>query len=212
MVQTKVAPINITSVMTPQERNRLIASFPSLERLRIDPQWHISTVSKEYEINAAHWLPPHEGKCHFVHGHNYTFVVKVTGWYHERGRTDREFFVVEFGVLSDILKNTIGEWDHKILAHYTAEELDQMLLVETGESVGLTAEFGLHRDKIIPLGVWTTAENLARVAALSIAARLDRIYPEKMLDVEVTCWETPRTSASYVVSSYNSQTSPEQST
>lgn len=192
--------------LLPKQRQEL--KYPTLEERFVHPAWHEATVSKSLEINAAHWLPPHEGKCRFVHGHNYTFDVKVSGWYHERGQTTRDFFVVEFATLNDIVKETVGTWDHMILAHYTAEELDQLLpyapsTQEEAErgilALGAIPEFGIRRDKIIPLGVWTTAENLSRIAANLIWERLNQLHPEKQLGVEVTCWETPRTSATYAV-------------
>lgn len=196
------------SVHLPKQLQEL--PYPSLEERRADPAWHQSVVSKSLEINAAHWLPPHEGKCRFVHGHNYTFDVKVRGWYHERGQTNRDFFVVEFATLNDILKETVGSWDHMILAHYTNEELDDLLpyTAQTRDeyelgllTTGGIPEFGISRNKIISIGVWTTAENLSRVAAESIMHHLDQLHPEKGLQVEVTCWETPRTSATSTVNS-----------
>lgn len=34
---------------------------------------------KEFEFDAAHYLPNYHGKCEHLHGHTYKLVVKVEG-------------------------------------------------------------------------------------------------------------------------------------
>ncbi len=36
-------------------------------------------VLKEFEFDAAHYLPSYNGKCEHLHGHTYKLVVKVDG-------------------------------------------------------------------------------------------------------------------------------------
>lgn len=36
-------------------------------------------VLKEFEFDAAHYLPEYNGKCERLHGHTYKLVVKVEG-------------------------------------------------------------------------------------------------------------------------------------
>lgn len=36
-------------------------------------------VLKEFEFDAAHYLPEYNGKCERLHGHTYKLVVKVQG-------------------------------------------------------------------------------------------------------------------------------------
>jgi len=63
--------------------------------------------------------------------------------------------------------------------------------------------FGISLPHVIPLGVYSTAENLSRVAAEQIWTELNKVYPEQGLEVSVTCWETPRTSALTTVAKLN---------
>ena len=50
-------------------------------------------VLKEFEFDAAHYLPSYNGKCEHLHGHTYKLVVKVDG------RPDMEGMVLDFSLL-----------------------------------------------------------------------------------------------------------------
>ena len=47
-------------------------------------------VLKEFEFDAAHYLPEYNGKCERLHGHTYKLVVKV------EGTPDKEGMVIDF--------------------------------------------------------------------------------------------------------------------
>lgn len=158
-------------------------------------------VSKRVEISAAHWLPFHDGKCKHLHGHNYIFEITVYGLFSE---TDPDqAFVIDFSKLKKIIHDTIMEWDHALLTHYTVEELREIFQVQPigGGEVYFRdfREWGIEYNKVIPLGVWSTAENLSRIACHVIERRLRD--PGKVLAVSATCWETSDSSASYTLSS-----------
>ena len=51
-------------------------------------------VLKEFEFDAAHYLPSYNGKCEHLHGHTYKLVVKVDG------RPDMEGMVLDFSLLT----------------------------------------------------------------------------------------------------------------
>lgn len=36
-------------------------------------------IIKEFDFDAAHYLPAYNGKCEHLHGHTYKLVVKVEG-------------------------------------------------------------------------------------------------------------------------------------
>lgn len=143
-------------------------------------------VSKRVEICAAHWLPFHKGKCQHLHGHNYIFDVSVYGLFQENIASDAAF-VIDFGDLKQVINDTIMEWDHALLTHYTGEQLEDLF------AIGPIPEWGLSQEKVIPLGCWSTAENLSRIAAEVIASRLSN--QRQVLAVSVTCWETSNSSA-----------------
>lgn len=66
------------------------------------------TISKKVTISAAHSLPslPPTHKCHALHGHNYTITIVL-----EAATLDRHGFVLDFGVITDVVK----KYDHKNL-------------------------------------------------------------------------------------------------
>ena len=64
-------------------------------------------VLKEFEFDAAHYLPEYNGKCERLHGHTYKLVVKV------QGTPDHEGMVIDFIRLKNIVKeNVLVHLDH----------------------------------------------------------------------------------------------------
>ena len=64
-------------------------------------------VLKEFEFDAAHYLPEYNGKCERLHGHTYKLVVKV------QGTPDNEGMVIDFIRLKNIVKeNVLVHLDH----------------------------------------------------------------------------------------------------
>ena len=53
---------------------------------------------KEFEFDAAHYLPEYNGKCEKLHGHTYKLVVKIDG------TPDKEGMVIDFVRLKEIVK------------------------------------------------------------------------------------------------------------
>lgn len=65
---------------------------------------------KEFEFDAAHFLPHYHGKCENLHGHTYKLVVKL------EGQPDSEGMIMDFTVLKNIVKeNVLKELDHKLI-------------------------------------------------------------------------------------------------
>ena len=68
------------------------------------------TISKEFTFAAAHFIPDHPGKCRNMHGHNYRVRVFVRA-----DQLDHLGMVVDFSYLKQLMKETIGIYDHKVL-------------------------------------------------------------------------------------------------
>ena len=67
-------------------------------------------VLKEFEFDAAHYLPEYNGKCERLHGHTYKLVVKV------EGTPDKEGMVIDFIRLKNIVKEEVlSKLDHACL-------------------------------------------------------------------------------------------------
>lgn len=69
------------------------------------------TVSRYHDFSAGHRVCGHEGKCRFLHGHNY----RVT-FYCEAANLDDLGRVIDFGVIKSLLCEWLEEnWDHRML-------------------------------------------------------------------------------------------------
>ncbi len=77
---------------------------------------------KEFEFDAAHFLPHYHGKCERLHGHTYKLVVQV------EGIPDQEGMVIDFLLLKKTVRdNVLAQLDHSclndILPQPTAENI-----------------------------------------------------------------------------------------
>lgn len=67
-------------------------------------------ILKEFEFDAAHYLPQYNGKCERLHGHTYKLVVKV------KGTPDHEGMVIDFTKLKALVKEkVVDHLDHQLL-------------------------------------------------------------------------------------------------
>lgn len=63
-------------------------------------------LRKTVEVDAAHRLPSHPGKCANLHGHRWKFIVEIVA-----ERLNEQGMVLDFGVI----KETLGALDHKCI-------------------------------------------------------------------------------------------------
>ncbi len=120
-------------------------------------------VSVEETFSAGHALRGYKGKCENPHGHNYRVRVNVAG-----ERLDSIGLLFDFADLKRILRDLIGDVDHKFLN-------DQ-------------APF----DAINP-----SAENIAKFL-YEEASKQIRQLPNAPRIRSITVWETDETSATYI--------------
>lgn len=108
------------------------------------------TISREYDFEAAHFLPnvPEGHKCRRMHGHSYRVTVYVTGPVQESG--PEAGMVVDFGPLDDAWKALHAKWDHRPL-----NEIDDNPTVE----------------RMCPR-VWEHFASLPRVKELGLSVRV----------------------------------------
>ena len=71
----------------------------------------VVTISKEFVFDAAHYLPYHDRRCKFLHGHTYHLEIAV------KGRVLQETgMVIDFGKLKHIVETEIlDDFDHGFL-------------------------------------------------------------------------------------------------
>ncbi len=68
------------------------------------------TISKDFTFAAAHFIPDHPGKCRNMHGHNYRVRVFL-----QADQLDALGMVVDFSYLKDLMHETVGIYDHRVL-------------------------------------------------------------------------------------------------
>jgi 6-pyruvoyltetrahydropterin/6-carboxytetrahydropterin synthase len=98
-------------------------------------------VSYTHEIPMGHRLQHHEGKCRFLHGHNYLVEVVVGGVVSEKTG-----MVIDFSELKRVVRMVFEQFDHA----FVLQEGDNIL-----------REVDQSDQKIIYLPFPPTAENLA---------------------------------------------------
>ncbi len=103
-------------------------------------------ITKNFRFEAAHHLPGHHGKCARPHGHSYRLEVTIRGPIKDAPGESDHGMVMDFGDLSQIVKNSVIEsLDHQDLNvvtefHTTAENLAHWIwdeLIASGLSEAL---------------------------------------------------------------------------
>jgi len=121
-------------------------------------------------ISTGHRIRHHSGKCSRPHGHNYEFVVEVTGELTEQG------WVVDKGNITTVLY----EWDHRFL-------------LERGDPLIDAFEQSGDGDAVVVLEQPPTAE----VMSLKLEEKMLEAFPNTVSDVSVQVCETNELCASY---------------
>jgi 6-pyruvoyltetrahydropterin/6-carboxytetrahydropterin synthase len=159
------------------------------------------TVSRRIEIDAAHRVPGHTGKCRNLHGHRYVVEAVCAG---ELGSEGHESgMVIDFAFLKEEMVAVIdARSDHAIMLWSD----DPLIAALTGvtaavtdcdrDSVGrIPSRFG----PIVALPFTPTAENLARYWFEELQKRVASRSNGRAVLAEVRVWETPNSCATYRV-------------
>lgn len=137
-------------------------------------------AERYHDISCGHRVVGHEGKCRFLHGHNYRIHFTVGA-----EQLDDIGRVVDFSVI----KSTLCEWleenfDHKFLI-WSQDPLLSALQDASGESL-----------VVVPFN--PTAENIARYLVEDIGPLQLKSYGVRLLSCKVE--ETAKCSAIYSLS------------
>lgn len=153
------------------------------------------TASRYHDISCGHRVVGHEGKCQFLHGHNYRIhffcrtdmrpTPEAPGGFQPLVELDAVGRVVDFGVIKSTLCEFLERyWDHRMLLWEHDPLFDGTELDEIGGIVKVTFN--------------PTAENMARYLVEEVGPSL---LPKGIRLVKVTIEETAKCSASYEVDS-----------
>ncbi|MFD2967387.1 6-pyruvoyl trahydropterin synthase family protein [Sphingobacterium bambusae] len=137
-------------------------------------------AERYHDISCGHRVVGHEGKCRYLHGHNYRIHFTVAA-----EQLDDIGRVVDFSVI----KSTLCQWleehfDHKFLIW----EKDELL----------PALQSITADSLVVVPFNPTAENIAQYLVEQIGPAQLKDYAVKLLSCKVE--ETAKCSASYTLS------------
>lgn len=119
-------------------------------------------ITKIFRFESAHHLPGHQGKCARLHGHSYQLEVTIRGPVKDAPGESDHGMVMDFGDLSQIVKNSILEHlDHQDLnavtaLHTTAENLAHWIWSE------LTTH-GLSEALLYRIRLWETESSFVEI-------------------------------------------------
>lgn len=148
-------------------------------------------VKRYHDISCGHRVVGHEGKCRFLHGHNYRvhFVCEA-----ENDTLDSVGRVIDFGVVKSKLCMWLEDnWDHKFIA-WDNDFLVEAIIKNYRKGTSPVEEIELVNSfVIVPFN--PTAENMAEYLVNVIA-------PMQLLDTgiivtSVTIDETRKCSVTY---------------
>jgi 6-pyruvoyltetrahydropterin/6-carboxytetrahydropterin synthase len=98
-------------------------------------------ISKSFDIEAAHFLPKHKGKCKKLHGHRWNLTVAVSC----DSKKLVDGMVMDFSDLKQIVQNgVIDIFDHRSFNETLPREMDP-----TSENIALLI-FNMLADTIEP--------------------------------------------------------------
>ncbi len=106
-------------------------------------------IIKEFEFDAAHYLPAYNGKCERLHGHTYKLAVKV------EGTPDHEGMVIDFTKLKEIVRQ-------EVLTHLDHACLNDIIPVPSAENISvwiwrrLEPSLQSERYRLYEVEVWET--------------------------------------------------------
>lgn len=135
-----------------------VAKEPSMSKLTV-------TV----DVEAAHRLPDHQGRCSSYHGHHYVFEVCI------KGQLNEQHMVVDFSKVKEIVREWLDvNFDHAMLLRRDDP------IVEHLRTAG-------HRFYLFDYQ--PTAEVLARHVFDALIAKFSLVQGATL--EHVLCWETP---------------------
>jgi 6-pyruvoyltetrahydropterin/6-carboxytetrahydropterin synthase len=141
------------------------------------------TVAKDYLVfSSAHFITFAGHRCESLHGHNYRARATV------EGALDQEtWFVFDFVVLKQLMKELCDEIDHKVLL---PRENPKIQVTEEGDRVDVAVE-GKPRYRfpridcaLLPVPN-TTVEMLAELLAGRLRARLEQMGARALTTIEI---------------------------
>lgn len=148
------------------------------------------TVERNTHACIAHRLVGHEGKCQFLHGHNYEFKVRLFSPY-----LNSLSMLMDFGDIKKFWDNWIDEnWDHSTILNAT----DPLLSYFKKASSRSDVLNGIIGQRVVEFDGNPTAERMAEFLAKKVRDDLWKmnVLP-KIFSIVVIVEETPGNKATF---------------
>jgi len=140
-------------------------------------------ITKQFNFEAAHFLPLHEGKCRNLHGHSYKLLVTCAGDSVYDKDSPSSGMLEDFSVIKAVVDPIVDQLDHALLARSEAA-----VRFYVGEPA--------LQGKVYYIGEDTTAEMIATHLLEKINLAMFSHTPKlKAQVVGVTLYETATSSA-----------------
>lgn len=138
------------------------------------------TANRYHDISCGHRVVGHEGKCRFMHGHNYRIH-----FYCKANELDSIGRVIDFSVIKDKLCLWLeNNWDHQFLYW-----LGDSVITEIADKPGIFA------ISFVPVEFNPTAENMAKYLVEEVGPR--QLLGTGVTLVKVVIEETQKCSVTY---------------
>ena len=157
-------------------------------------------ITKRIEIDAAHRVPGHLGKCRGLHGHRYVVEAQCEGTLADQG--SESGMVLDFGFLKEELIDVVdSQCDHSMIL-WIKDPLAQLMCSVSVRMERNVSELGYHAvqtdfGQIYLIATVPTAENLAEHWFSRLVGRVFARSGGRAKLVALRVWETPTASAIY---------------
>ena len=143
-------------------------------------------VTRFHDFSAGHRVVGHEGKCRFLHGHNYRIHFTC-----QSAHLDDVGRVIDFSVIKRLLCEWLEEnWDHKFLAWDKDRWLHTIFGLTRSQEINIIME-----DSLVWLDFNPTAENMAKYLVQVVGPA--QLIGTGVVLVRVVVDETRKCSASF---------------
>jgi 6-pyruvoyltetrahydropterin/6-carboxytetrahydropterin synthase len=151
------------------------------------------TANRYHDISVGHRVVGHEGKCRFLHGHNYRIHFEVAAD-DSADPLDDVGRVLDFGVIKSHLCMFLeNEWDHKFLAWEDDPLVNRMFAAIAYTEDDRESDY--FRNSVVFVPFNPTAENMAQYL-VEVVAPL-RLMGTGCTLIKVVVEETRKCSCTY---------------
>lgn len=153
-------------------------------------------VTRFHDFSMGHRVVGHEGKCKYLHGHNYRVHFTCIGTTLPHGVSlDDVGRVIDFSVINALLCEWLEDnWDHKMILW------DQDPVADICSDQFATEEERIFDDSIVLVPFNPTAENIAEYLVEVVGPQQLTLATNNVRLIRVTIDETRKCSATYTAS------------